>query len=257
MSMPFQDLKKRFDAVRRIFDDRLGADAKPLEIRAAILNALEERATSTGRGRRVFPYNRIDVKVLLQPRSDAVPFESVLENLEQNARERFQEIRCDAVYPLDVRVSFVTEAPAGWENDQLFSLDCQKSAPAHQEAATAMLPLRVEVLTGKATEQAYTFTAPTILLGRMFEVSDPAGRRRRNNVVFDEATPSVSRAHARIVYDPARRGYRLLDDGSARGTQVVRRGDIIEVPRRDPRGVLLLSGDEIQLGEASVRVTIG
>jgi hypothetical protein len=255
--MPFPDFKKQIDAVRKMFDDRLASDARPLDIRAAILDALEERTTPTGRGRRVFPYNRIEAAVLLHETADVVPFESVLESLEQHVRERFEEIRCDAVYPLDVRVTFLREAPAGWAEGQVFALDCLKGATTRPDAVASMLPLHVEVLKGKTAEAAYTFTATTILLGRMFEVSDPAGRRRRNNVAFDESTSSVSRAHARIVYDPARRAYRLLDDGSARGTQVLRRSDIIDVPRRDPRGVLLISGDEIQLGDACVRVTIG
>ena len=59
-----------------------------------------------------------------------------------------------------------------------------------------------------------------------------------------------------MVYDAARGGYRLLDEGSTRGTQVIRRGGLIKVPKNDPRGVLLMSGDEIQLGDVVLRVTI-
>ena len=34
-------------------------------------------------------------------------------------------------------------------------------------------------------------------------------------------------------------------------------GDVIVVHRRDPRGVRVRSGDEIQVGRALLRVTIG
>jgi len=78
-----------------------------------------------------------------------------------------------------------------------------------------------------------------------------------SHVAFEDANSSVSRAHARLKFDPVRRKYQLLDEGSVHGTLIVRRGETIQVPRRDPRGVLVQSGDEIQLGEASVRIVIG
>ena len=117
--------------------------------------------------------------------------------------------------------------------------------------------VRVSVLKGTATKKVYTFNELTILMGRTPEVRESAGRGRRNHVAFEDANSSVSRAHARLKFDPVRRKYQLLDDGSVHGTLIVRRGETIQVPKRDPRGVLVQSGDEIQLGEASVRVVIG
>ncbi len=112
------------------------------------------------------------------------------------------------------------------------------------------------MLKGTATKKAYAFTEPTILLGRTPEVSDSNGRIRRNHVAFDDENATVSRAHAKLTYDKVRREYRLLDNGSARGTRIVRGATTIPV-LRDPRGVRIQSGDEIQLGDASVRVVIG
>jgi predicted component of type VI protein secretion system len=57
------------------------------------------------------------------------------------------------------------------------------------------------------------------------------------------------------VYDTIGDGYRLLDDGSAQGTTVVREGRSVTVPHGS-RGIRLQSGDEIVLGEARVRVKI-
>jgi hypothetical protein len=48
----------------------------------------------------------------------------------------------------------------------------------------------------------------------------------------------------------------VFDDGSRNGTRVMRNGTTLEIVRRDPTGVTLLSGDEIHLGTAAIRVEI-
>jgi hypothetical protein len=57
------------------------------------------------------------------------------------------------------------------------------------------------------------------------------------------------------MFDPVSASYRVHDDGSAHGTAVLRGGRSIDVSR-GARGVRLLSGDEVLLGEAKIRVTI-
>ena len=94
-----------------------------------------------------------------------------------------------------------------------------------------------------------------VTIGRTEAVRDTSGRTRWNQVAFDAQASTVSRAHATVKYDGTRAEYRVLDDGSARGTAVVRAGAVIVVPR-DPRGVRLQSDDEIRFGDAAVRVTI-
>ena len=82
-----------------------------------------------------------------------------------------------------------------------------------------------------------------------------AGKSRIDTV--DGITETVGRAHARLRFDAATGDYRLFDEGSSNGTSVVRDGDVIVVHRRDPRGVRVRSGDEIQVGRALLRITIG
>jgi pSer/pThr/pTyr-binding forkhead associated (FHA) protein len=81
---------------------------------------------------------------------------------------------------------------------------------------------------------------------------------RRNDVAFlendDERNRTVTRGHAEIRYDRGRGEYRVFDEGSANGTRIVRSGEVIEVPPRDPLGVALRTGDELQFGTAAVRV---
>jgi hypothetical protein len=254
--MTINGLKKGWHRVKSLLDGRPGPDFKPLDVVAAVLQELEEQVVPAGGGRRVFPHNRIAVKVLLPRGAERSRFELALDDLEAKIRKRFQEIDCDAAYPLDVRIQFLKKAPAAWSAEQIFAVDLQKGSPERPVATTPAVSMRIQVLTAAGAKRTYTFSEPKILLGRTSEVSDGRGGRRRNHVALDEQNTSVSRAHARIVYDAARGGYRVLDEGSTRGTQVIRRGDHIKVPKNDPRGVLLKSGDEIQLGDVVLRVTI-
>jgi predicted component of type VI protein secretion system len=66
---------------------------------------------------------------------------------------------------------------------------------------------------------------------------------------------SVSRRHAHIAYEPTSGGYRLRDDGSVRGTSVVRKGSTVTVPPGS-LGVRLRTGDELVLGEARLRIRV-
>jgi pSer/pThr/pTyr-binding forkhead associated (FHA) protein len=99
-----------------------------------------------------------------------------------------------------------------------------------------------------------------VSIGRTADPTDDLGRVRRNRIAFmdtvDGVTETVGRAHARLRFDPETGDYRLYDEGSSNGTSIHRDGDVIVVPRRDPRGVRVRSGDEIQVGRAAVRVVI-
>jgi hypothetical protein len=118
--------------------------------------------------------------------------------------------------------------------------------------------VRIEVLKGAAAETTYVLEDASIAIGRTSQAIDDLGGVRRNQVAFldttDGVTETVGRAHARLVRDESGH-YRLRDEGSHNGTAVIRRGASLPVPRRDPRGVRLASGDEIQLGRAVIRVT--
>lgn len=253
--MTLTSLQKGWHRVKHLLDGRPGPDCRPLDLVAVVLQEIEEKVVPAGGGRRVFPHNRIGLKVLLPPGARRSSFELALEELESKIRTRLQEIDCEAAFPLDVRVQFLKKAPAAWNPDQIFALDLQKGSSERPAAATAAVALRVQVLVAAGAKRTYSLAGPRILLGRTGEISDGRGGRRRNHVALDEQNTSVSRAHARMVYDTARGGYRLLDEGSTRGTRIIRSGDLIKVPKNDPRGVLLKSGDEIQLGDVVLRVT--
>jgi len=114
------------------------------------------------------------------------------------------------------------------------------------------------VIAGAASQTTYTIEAATILVGRGAEQLDASGSMRRNQIVFletsDGITETVGRAHARLTWDGPSGTYRLFDEGSSNGTHVVRDGASIRVPPRDPRGVRVRRGDEVQFGRALVRL---
>ena len=101
-----------------------------------------------------------------------------------------------------------------------------------------------------------------IQLGRMKEVIDRNGQVvRRNDLAFadngDEVNSTVGRAHATIFFDEETGEYRIADERSRFGTRIFRDSRSIEVPPGKPRGIKLRSGDEIYLGRACLRFSLG
>ena len=80
---------------------------------------------------------------------------------------------------------------------------------------------------------------------------------RRNDIALKDDSSmensSVSRAHAHLEYDPEANRFRLFDDGSARGTTVIRDGSVIPVPKGNSKGIILQEGDEIALAMVRIR----
>jgi hypothetical protein len=252
--------------LRRFFDAPPGRAATPLEIGQAVLDDVETRVEPLGRGRRVFPYARVQVRVLSAEESHA-PLEAAFAEFGARVGERLAELRCDVARVPAVELTCLAEAPASWSADQVYDVIYVRDAPAdtgRPAAATpgAMTPpvLRVTVLKGVAVEPAFTFHEATVSIGRTADPTDDLGRVRRNRIAFadvvDGVTETVGRAHARLRFDAETGDYRLYDEGSSNGTAIVRDGDVVVVPRRDPRGVRVRSGDEIQVGRAVLRLEI-
>ena len=263
MSRRFADIGRDLQArLKNFFDTPLDAAATPLEVCQAVVDDVERRVEPIGRGRRVFPYTRLAIRIR-QAQPDRAPLESAFEAIDRRIRERLDEVRCEAPRVLDVQVTYLQTAPPDWRADQMFAVDYRRESEtaAGLTAAAPSPPVRVAVLKGAATEGSYTFTEPVISIGRSEDPTDALGRVRRNRVAFldvvDGVTETVGRAHARLRFDQEANGYRLFDEGSSNGTSIIRGGATIAVPPRDPRGVRILSGDEIQVGRAVLAIVIG
>jgi hypothetical protein len=234
---------------------------KPLEIVHAILDAVEQQIEPTGRGTRVFPFNRLELSVVAPSREARGRLEAVFAGetpLRTRVLDRLQSARCS---PADVvvEIQYVDHAEATWTAAEFDLQFARVAEPEIDRPAFEPQPGQIEirVVRGSMERWAYSLAGPRIDVGRGAEVRDHRNRLvRTNHVVFtegaDDVNQTVSRTHAHIAYEPVTGGFRLHDDGSEHGTEIVRRGRTISVDRG--RGVRLQSDDEVVLGEARVRI---
>ena len=136
--------------------------------------------------------------------------------------------------------------------------DVSYSNPPLSAPGADTIRIQLTILAGNAEKNQYDFAKHRINIGRLAEVLDSDMRLvRRNDIALkDDSTAensTVSRAHAHLEYDPDSNCFRLFDDGSARGTMVIRDGSVIPVPRGNSKGILLQAGDEIILGKVRIR----
>jgi hypothetical protein len=252
-----RDLQSR---LKDFFDHPLASDATPLELLHAALDQLEVKIQPAGRGRRIFPYDRIAVRIA-QPGTDGVAVRAIFEQLEARLRERLQELRCEIPEEIAVSVS-VSDQREGAE--PVLSLECsatERERPSPGTVQAGYPPLRIAVVKGQCTEAEYVFEEPVIAIGRTSEPTDAFGQVRHNHVAFleerDGINETVGRAHAKLQFEPGSGHYHLFNEGSSNPTSILRSGKTIRVAPRDPRGVRVLSGDQLQLGRAVLRITIG
>jgi hypothetical protein len=254
--------RRTVQRVQLWFDPPLDEQARPLEVREAIIEDIEQRVESAGAGRRVLPYNRVTVTALAADKPSRARLQAALVGLQESVAARLREIRCAIPAGFVVETRYLTRAPAAWAPQQRLAFEYERrdapgvSTPAPEEPAR----LRITVARGQATHASYTFAEAHIRIGRSAQPIDGRGRPRTNHVVFledgDDHSRTVGRAHASIQYDIRRREYRVFDDGSHNGTRVMRDGALVDVKPHDPVGVTLRSGDEIHVGTAALRVQI-
>ena len=255
-------VRSAVDRLRIWFDPPLESDARPLEIREAIVEDIERLAEPAGHGRRVMPYTHFSVTVLAAQKHDRLRLKAALSDIEDVLRVRLRELRCSVPAEFSMTVKYARRAPPDWRPNQHLSIvyDSREQGPADTARRKELPKLRVAVVRGEATRSSYTFAGRNVRIGRGAKPVDARGQPRLNDVVFTEEgdahTQTVGRAHASIRYEPARREYRIFDDGSQNGTRILREGMILDVIRRDLVGVTVKSGDEIQLGTAAIRVVI-
>lgn len=250
--------------LRAVFDDPLAADATPLELAQAVLDDVERHVQPVGGGRRILPYTAIEVRVLACE-ADIPRVEAVLDGLATRVTERLAELRCEPCDGLEVVSQVGAERPATWLEGQRFAVTYRRAAAGTREApgaspAAPVSCLRLTVTRGAVADGPLEFRGGTIAIGRCADPTADRDGPRRNRVAFlddaDGINGTVGRAHARVRYSPESGDYRLYDEGSRNGTSVVRDGDVIAVPRRDPRGVRLRDGDEIRVGRAALQVSL-
>jgi hypothetical protein len=283
-------IARRLDRAAR---DVVGAAARePLEIVHLVIETVGREIQSAGRGRRIFPFNRITLSVLATTPEARAHMEAVFDD-EPSLRDRIvEQLRSKScrIDDLALEIVYASSAAEDWRHPQFTvafariprpgadadadggtvstTVSTTGAATVHAQGAAGRGPrdpaiarIDLMVVRGTAERRTYSFGATRIDLGRCAEVRDTRNRLiRTNHVAFVEGSgdinESVSRQHACIAYDPASGSYRLRDERSVHGTSVVRNGSTVAVPPGS-RGIRLRTGDEVALGDARLRVRVG
>src|SRR5215472_4956572 len=193
---------------------------EPLEIVLAILDAVEQRIEPTGRGKRVFPFNRLEVSVVAPSVEARGRLEAVFGGDTPLQTRILDRLRSAGCRPVDVviEVRYVGAAEASWKVPE-FDLQFARIAPPETERRdldSQPAPIEIRPVAGVMERRAYSLTAPRIDIGRGAEVRDHRNRLiRTNHVVFTEGggwiNETISRAHAHIAYEPSTGRFRLHD----------------------------------------------
>ena len=234
-------------------------EATPLELVDQACDDIARHVQPSGRGRYAFPFNAVTITFLAPSAERQAHFEGLCAgppSIEERVTTRLMSAGCSTL-DLDVNVAFTAEPETTWTR-AAFHVAPARVEPAARTSREPSMQITLEVLHGTAGQATYTFTSLPVTIGRGAEVRDSRHQLLRlNHVAFTEnggdVNQSVSRRQARIELDPHTGRPRLIDDNSAQGTSVIRKGRGIPVPRGS-RGLGLQSGDELVLGQARVRV---
>jgi hypothetical protein len=260
-------IARSVDAAVGEFLGDTGGGVSALEIIHAVVDAAEQQVQEAGRGRRLFPFNRVVVHVPASARDKQARarFAAVAAgppSLTSRLRERLEAAGCK-VNDLSADIVYAAKPHPEWRSPE-YHVEFERGTPAdppppEPEPQPEEPPrLRLTVIAGTADRKVLLFDGGRIDIGRRAEVLDARQRLvRTNHVAFTEegedVNRTVSRRHAHIIYNASAHEYRLWDDRSAHGTAVVRGGRMIPVPS-GARGTRLQSGDEIVVGQARLRV---
>jgi hypothetical protein len=260
-------IARSVDAAVGEFLGDTGGGVSALEIIHAVVDAAEQQVQEAGRGRRLFPFNRVVVHVPASARDKQARarFAAVAAgppSLTSRLRERLEAAGCK-VNDLSADIVYAAKPHPEWRSPD-YHVEFERGTPAEPpppepEPQPDEPPrLRLTVIAGTADRKVLLFDGGRIDIGRRAEVLDARQRLvRTNHVAFTEegedVNRTVSRRHAHIIYNASAHEYRLWDDRSAHGTAVVRGGRMIPVPS-GARGTRLQAGDEIVVGQARLRV---
>ena len=254
------DLERRIDEKLRGLLRSSSQDQKRelLEIHRAVLDDVAAHIDTLPRGKRTFVFTQLEIRILLPDPALRRSYELVFvdaEALSRAIRSRLEDQRVELPAHLAVQVELVPELPA---DVAARGFDVHYASAPVSQTSEAVREVRLTIISGTAQQQELRLKKKRINLGRLAEVTDTEQRlTRQNDVAFrDDApapNPSVSRAHAHIEFDPEKAVFRLFDDRSAHGTNVVRDGSVLPVPPGPSKGIALRDADEIVLGQARLR----
>ena len=226
---------------------------EPIELYRTIFDDITSRVEVMPRGKRAFLYSHVNVRLLVPGPERRRAYELVFADtgpLTRDIKLHFEANRVEFPARFRAEVELVDTLP---DDAREREFEVAYSNPPAATPSPDSTRIQLKVLVGSAGTAQYQFAKRRINMGRLAEVLDAEMRIIRQNDVAlkDDANTenaTVSRAHAHLEYDAETGRFRLFDDGSARGTTVIREGSAIPVPQGNSKGVLLEQGDEILLG---------
>lgn len=253
----FSEIEKTVERGFRRWTEKMFGKAEAddlLLVHRAILQDVEGRMEREQRGRPLFPYSHVKVRLSTPDEHRRAVYVAAFvqdSRLQADVRNFLVGAGCEVPRAFSVGL----EIENGLEHSLKLSYELQ--APQQQSLSTGA---RLVVVAGKTAEESYSLSRARTNIGRLAVLMDRDNRPlRRNDIVFEEdggeVNATVSRSHAHIRRDPGTGEYRICDDGSEYGTRVFRDGRAIDVPAGN-RGERLQPGDEIYFGSACVRFEV-
>src|SRR5215831_3853023 len=147
---------------------------EPLEIVLAILDAVEQRIEPTGRGARVFPFNRVEVSVVAPSVEARGRLEAVFEGdtpLQTRVLDRLRSAGCSPAN-LVIEVRYVDSAEAGWKLPEFDLRFARIARPDTDRRDLDSQPALIEIrgVIGEMERWSLSLAAPRIDIGRGAEV---------------------------------------------------------------------------------------
>jgi hypothetical protein len=242
---------------QRLQGDYVGDE--PLEIWRAIARDIESQVLAV-KGGHMFPYHQIHVTICatLPERQAALSAAFEPPRINEDVRTLLQDSGCQVADDLAVTLRFSENPGEDWKNPVVHVKYVRTAKRGSRQPEPQPIPpperrtARLRILEGKTVREFYELTGDVTFVGRGASAS---GRsiNHANHVVFedndDPVNRTVSRKHARIVYNAASGDWTLYDESSARGTTLIRAGRTSRIAP-GAHGRKLQPGDQIIIGKA-------
>jgi len=127
-----RDLQSR---LKEFFEHPLDSKAAPLELLQTALEDLERRVQPAGRGRKMFPYDRVVVHIT-QHGADEAAIHAVFRDFGTRLGDRLAELHCEA--PAAIDTSVVLNDTAGEGTPTTVRIECVGAVDAPAAPAAAV-----------------------------------------------------------------------------------------------------------------------
>jgi FHA domain len=245
------------------------SNIEPLELKRAVISEIDDAIVAIGDNKRVFPYRTIEIRLLIGDEAMRGLFRAAFVDnnlLEETIHAHLKPPRCEEAEPR-VKIIFTDEKDKPQLKKPYDITFISDLGPKDAEAY-------LEVLDGLANRKQIHLKHLETFIGRceypaargekmvrkndlfFLDSRDYQGRMSKDLKANEKVNQSVSRTHAHIYYNEQQDSYYIYDDGSSKGTTLLRggRGVAVNVDRRV--GKLLENGDIICFGKAKVKFKV-